>query len=338
MKANDKKIKRIALIGMFAAVIGLLTFFVSIPLPVGSAGAYLNAGDAAVYLSAYVLGPVGGALASAIGSTLADVLHGAAMYAPATFIIKGLMGLVCGLLLKRLRGFAPAIAGLIMPAGYFAYEYLVLKAGAVYGLWTNAIQYVFGVISGVILIKALGRVMKREDESLARDTVIKADIVRAGRSMIRDGLTTGTGGNVSVFDRERDLVFITPTTLPYDKMKAADIPVFRLDGTPVETPREPSMELQMHLNIYRARGEVNAVVHTHSPALKALADKEENSLSLPAAPEYPVGSPELAEGCAAHLGDFPAVLLRGHGAVAVGRSLNEAYGRAKEYEKRAKNL
>ena len=157
MKANDKKIKRIALIGVFAAIIGLLTFFVSIPLPVGSAGAYLNAGDAAVYLSAFALGPVGGALASAIGSTLADILHGAAMYAPATFIIKGLMALVCGLLFKRLRCFAPAVAGLIMPAGYFAYEYLVLRAGAFYGLWTNAIQYAFGAVVGTLLVLGLGR-------------------------------------------------------------------------------------------------------------------------------------------------------------------------------------
>ena len=167
---------------------------------------------------------------------------------------------------------------------------------------------------------------------------IKRSIAEHGRRLISEGLTEGTGGNISCFDRASGLVYITPTTMPYDEIGEGDIPVYRLDGTPVEKPHEPSMELGMHLNIYRQRPDVNAIVHTHSPALKALAELDENPLGLPAAPVYPVGSKELAEGCIAHLGEAPAVLLRAHGAVFTGRDIKEAFGRAVEYEKAAKDL
>ena len=332
-RVNDGHVKTLALYGVFTAAIALLTLFASIPLPAGSGGAYLNAGDAAIYAAAWALGPIGGAVTAGVGSALADILHGSVVYAPATLIIKALMGLLTGLLLKRVRLAAPAIAGLVMPAGYFAFEYLVYRESAVFGLWTNAIQYVFGVAAGIVLIAALSRVFPKKD-----GRAIKRSIAEHGRRLISDGLTEGTGGNISCFDRASGLVYITPTTMPYDEIGEGDIPVYRLDGTPVEKPHEPSMELEMHLNIYRQRADVNAVVHTHSPALKALAELDENPLGLPAASVYPVGSAELAEGCIAHMGSAPAVLLRAHGAVFTGRDLKEAFGRAVEYERAAKDL
>lgn len=152
------KIKTVVTYGLLTAVIAVLTLFASIPLPVGDGGAYLNAGDAAVYASAYILGPVGGAIVSGVGSALADVLHGSPIYAPATLVIKALMGLVCGLLLKKLRRVPPFIAGLIMPAGYFAFEAALYGAAtALFGLWTNAIQYAFGAFAGLLLFMAFER-------------------------------------------------------------------------------------------------------------------------------------------------------------------------------------
>lgn len=170
------------------------------------------------------------------------------------------------------------------------------------------------------------------------NNVIKTLIVRTGIEMLEKGLTSGTGGNISFFDRESGLVFITPTTMPYHGITEADIPVFRLDGKAVEKPREPSMELFMHLNIYRSRPDVNAVIHTHSPALIRLAEAEVNHLGIPTAPVYPVGSRELAEGCIAHMGKAPAVLLKGHGAVMTGVSLEEAFRRALDFENAANNI
>ena len=155
---TDSAVGRLAAYGLMTAVIAVLTLFASIPLPTGSGGAYLNAGDVAVYFSAWLFGPLGGAATAAVGSALADLLHGSAIYAPATFIIKGLMGLLCGLLFKKIKCGALPIAGLVMPTGYFAYEYLLYDiSAALYGLWTNAIQYTFGVVAGIVLIVFAGK-------------------------------------------------------------------------------------------------------------------------------------------------------------------------------------
>lgn len=155
---SDLMIRRLTVYGLVTAIIAVLTLFASFPLPLGEGGAYLNAGDAAIYLAAYVLGPLGGCITAAFGSAIADLLHGAAIYAPATFVIKGLMGLICGVLIKKIKYAAPPVAGLVMPLGYFAFEYAVFgSAAALYGLWTNAIQYVFGVAAGIGLIVIAAR-------------------------------------------------------------------------------------------------------------------------------------------------------------------------------------
>ncbi|MBR0135203.1 MAG: ECF transporter S component [Clostridia bacterium] len=152
--SNDS-IRSLVYHSLLTAVIAMLTLFASVPLPVGNGGAYLNAGDAAVYASAFILGPWGGAAVSGVGSALADVLHGSPVYVPATFLIKAAMALICGLLLKRFRRIPPVIAGLVMPAGYFAYELIVFDIStALFGLWTNAVQYAFGAAAGILLFHA----------------------------------------------------------------------------------------------------------------------------------------------------------------------------------------
>lgn len=337
---TSQTIRRLALHGIFAAVIAMLTLFASVPLPVGSGGAYLNAGDAAIYLASAALGPWGAAVTAAFGSALADLLHGAIVYAPATLVIKGLMGMLSGLLWRKLRYGSFAAAGIVMPAGYFIFEMLLYGSGtALFGLWTNAIQYVFGVMAGALLTVALIRSKALRPYWEGRGAVkksIRRSIVEHGVMILENGLTSGTGGNISI--RDGELVYITPTTVPYHEIAPSDIPVFRIDGAPVDEPKKPSMELKMHLNIYRARDDVFSVVHTHSPALIALAEREGDTLGLPVAPRYPVGSPELAAGCIAHMGAAPGVLLKGHGAVFVGADIDEAYSRAMDYEKRAAEL
>lgn len=157
-KTNDERISAVTVFGLMTAIVTVLTLFISVPLPISSEAAYLNAGDAAVYASAYLLGPAGGAVVSAVGSALADVLHGGVIYVPATFIIKGLMALFCGLMLKRLRGWSAFIAGLIMPLGYFAYECLLFgSSAALAGVWGNLIQYAFGSAAGALLFAAFKR-------------------------------------------------------------------------------------------------------------------------------------------------------------------------------------
>ncbi|MDR0862836.1 MAG: ECF transporter S component [Oscillospiraceae bacterium] len=124
--------KQLAQIGMSAAIVFVVTFLVRIPVP-GTQGGYINFGDIAIYISAYLLGGPAGAIAAAIGSGAADIAAGAPVYAAGTFVIKGVMGLLVGLLAanKGLSRFAAAatLAGAGMVAGYALYE-LALFGGA----------------------------------------------------------------------------------------------------------------------------------------------------------------------------------------------------------------
>lgn len=157
----DQKILKLVRTALLAALCFVLTKVVAIPAPTG----YVNLGDCAVLLSAFLLGPVYGGLAAGIGTALADLLSGYASYVPGTFVIKLAMGVAAALvfqMLSRKNHLAAHVAGAvlaecIMIAGYFTYESLVLGVGlaAAASVPANLFQGVAGVISGVILISAV---------------------------------------------------------------------------------------------------------------------------------------------------------------------------------------
>lgn len=128
---------RAVLTALFAALTCVATMFIRIPSPTGG---YLNLGDGVVLLSAYLLGPLWGALAAGIGSMLADALSGYAAYAPGTLVVKGLVAVIAGSVyraLNRGRGERPVahilLSGLPgelwMALGYFLYTMIFLSYG-----------------------------------------------------------------------------------------------------------------------------------------------------------------------------------------------------------------
>lgn len=166
--SESNKVMRLCMTALFVAIVCVGTF-ISVPLPIG----YFNLGDAAVLLSAWLLGPIFGAIAAAAGSALADLLLGYVIYAPATAIIKGAMA-VCAYFLSaalgkavRSRGwsFVPRLAGAvvgeaIMIGGYFLYEATVLKygMGATASLPGNATQAVCGAAIAVMAATLIERI------------------------------------------------------------------------------------------------------------------------------------------------------------------------------------
>lgn len=150
---------------MVAALCCVATMVIPIPVP---GGGYINPGDAVVLLGAFLLGPVWGSAAASIGSALADCLTGYAIYAPGTFVIKALMALIAGLLMRRLNGRHPAaaciVSGLaaeaVMVGGYFFYSAVVLGVGlgALISIPGDCIQGVFGIICSCLLFLALHKV------------------------------------------------------------------------------------------------------------------------------------------------------------------------------------
>ncbi len=164
MNTNHDHARRPILAAMFAALTVVSTMVVHIPVPAG----FLHAGDGVALLAGLALGPGLGFAAAAIGSALADLLLGFAMYAPATLVIKGTMAALAALLLRLLcrSGQKPALARLalcallpegLMVASYYLYDSVVLKLGdgAVATLPGNGMQGVLGAIIAVALYRLL---------------------------------------------------------------------------------------------------------------------------------------------------------------------------------------
>lgn len=155
-------VRTLVLAGLLAAMGCVGTMVLVVPSPTGG---YMNLGDAVVLLGAYLLGPVWGAVAGGVGPALADLLAGYAVYAPATLVIKALMGLLAALLYRRLRrgAWALALCGAaaecVMVAGYCLYDAALAGslAGGLAGIPSNLVQAAFGVAASTLLAMALRR-------------------------------------------------------------------------------------------------------------------------------------------------------------------------------------
>ena len=164
----------------------------------------------------------------------------------------------------------------------------------------------------------------------------REQLVTYSARLLADGLAVGSAGNLSM--RCGDLVAITPSGISYDEMRPADIAVIDLAGAEVDAAEVPSTETPMHLAVYAATS-AGAVVHTHSPEVIALSAARDvlpaihyaiTSLGGPVrvAPYVRFGSDGLAAAATGALAGRRAAILRNHGAICYGRSLDEAYGRA----------
>lgn len=93
---------------------------------------------------------------------------------------------------------------------------------------------------------------------------LKKIVFDANLQLVKNKLVTLTWGNVSGIDREKGLIVIKPSGLPYDRMTADDMVVVDLDGNLVEGKWNPSSDLPTHIALYRAFPQLGGVVHTHS--------------------------------------------------------------------------
>lgn len=171
----------------------------------------------------------------------------------------------------------------------------------------------------------------------------RSDIIRFGRRLLTAGLTTGTGGNLSIYDRESDLIAISPSGVDYETMTLEQVPVVDPHGTVLQGDCSPSSELGFHLALYQQRDDIRAVVHTHSvyattmaclnweiPAVHYLVAFSGHK--VPLAPYATFGSSQLADNVAGAIGEHNAVLLANHGLVTVGANLPTAFAAAEEIE------
>lgn len=138
---------------IMSSLLSALTFVATIILKVPTFNGYINLGDALVLLCGWLMSPLYAFLSAGVGSALADMYSGYFLYAPATFIIKGVMALIAHYLLKK-KIIGGLSAELFMILGYYIFE------GFLYGfvpsllvnILLNALQGAMGLIIGIVLI------------------------------------------------------------------------------------------------------------------------------------------------------------------------------------------
>lgn len=171
----------------------------------------------------------------------------------------------------------------------------------------------------------------------------REDVVTYCRKLIEAGLTKGTGGNISICNREKGLIAISPSGIDYYEMEAEDVVVMDMDGKVVEGERKPSSESELHRIFYVKRDDINAVVHAHSVYATVLATNREE---LPASSylvafsgknvrcgEYATfGTKELAENTFEAMQDRYAALMANHGLIAGSVNISNAFNIAEEIE------
>ena len=170
----------------------------------------------------------------------------------------------------------------------------------------------------------------------------RSAVARAARALSERGLSPGTSGNVSA--RVAEGMVVTPSALPYAGMAEGDLVTLSLDGRVLEGERKPATEWPLHAAVYRARADVEAIVHAHATFCTTLATLRREippfhymvavagGDSIRCAPYAPFGSPELAAHAVAALEGRRACLLANHGMVALGATPEEALDLAAEVE------
>lgn len=159
----------------------------------------------------------------------------------------------------------------------------------------------------------------------------------------RSGLTTTSGGNISIIDENGD-IWVTPSAIDKGSLRASDIVRIKKDGT-IEGRHKPSSEYPFHRAIYEARPDIKAIVHAHPPALVSFSIVRQipNTNVIPqaknscgpigyAAYELP-GSEELGGEIAKEfVKGFNAVIMENHGTVVGGSDLGDAFQRFETLE------
>lgn len=168
-------------------------------------------------------------------------------------------------------------------------------------------------------------------------------VVEYGKKLITAGLTKGTGGNVSMVNRELGYYAISPSGMDYFEIKPQDLVVLDLLGNIVDGERRPSSEHEMHRIFYEKRSDIGAVIHAHTdyattiacmnwdlPAvhyLVALAGKD-----VKCAKYATYGTKELANNAFRAMENRYAVLLANHGILTGGKDMLNAFKKLEEIE------
>lgn len=172
----------------------------------------------------------------------------------------------------------------------------------------------------------------------------RREIIHYGKKLVQEGLTKGTGGNLSVWDPGRHVMAITPSGIPYEVIREEDIVLLDVEtGRILEGEAVPSSEVDMHRIFYKYREDLRALIHTHSTFAASLACLREDLPPLHYLVAYAgpdvrcaqyasYGTVALARNAFSAMEDRKACLLANHGLLAGGDDLAQAFNVTEEIE------
>ena len=175
----------------------------------------------------------------------------------------------------------------------------------------------------------------------------RKEVARFMRRLYRMGLTTVSGGNISL-KIQPDIMLITVSGTDKGRLKWKDVGVMRLNGDNITPELKPSIEFAMHLAIYKRKNAVSAIVHAHpvfASSFTAMKNKIRTDLTAEAwtllhepllAPYRVMGSIALAEQVAEKSLESNVLLLENHGVLTMGSSLLQAFDRMEVLENAAR--
>lgn len=184
---------------------------------------------------------------------------------------------------------------------------------------------------------------------MKEETRIRVEMIAVCRRLEEKGLIAATDGNVSC-RIGADRLLVTPSGKSKGALEPIDLLLVNSQGEVVVGRDRPSTEMRMHLEVYRCRTDVSAVVHAHPPMLTALTLTNTPFVAeslpevwltfgpVPTAPYATPGTAEVPEAIAPFLEQHQAVLLERHGSLTFGRSLDEAYRLLEKLEHAAQTL
>lgn len=173
---------------------------------------------------------------------------------------------------------------------------------------------------------------------------LRNQIVDAAKGLNTTGLSAGTSGNVSARIEPDGGFLITPSGVPYEKLRGEDMVKMDMEGTVIGGTLKPSSEWRFHRDIYRERGPAKAIVHAHPPHATALACMGHDippfhymvaiagGKSIRCAPYHIYGSDELSAAALEALAGRRACLLAHHGLIAFADTPDKALRLAVEVE------
>lgn len=161
-------------------------------------------------------------------------------------------------------------------------------------------------------------------------------VLKHCRKLITAKLTTGSGGNVSIYNRKQNLIAVSPGSMDYFEIEPEDIMVIDPSGKVVNGRNSPSSESQFHLALYKHRDDVNAVIHSHSVFATTVSCLREEipplhylvgliGEKIPVTEYATFATKQLADNIVTGIGTANAALLANHGVVSVGPDIQTCF-------------